>query len=90
MGGGFLKRWESRALLLFFGFRNDSLKYLTGKTLAEIAKMRGTSPEETAMDLVVQDGSRVGTVYFLMSAIGFVLYYICSSNADNWSGYLII
>jgi N-acyl-D-amino-acid deacylase len=40
---------------------------LTGKTLAEVAKMRGTSPEETAMDLVVEDGSRVGTVYFLMS-----------------------
>ena len=53
--------------LLLVGFKNDSLKYLTGKTLAEVAKMRGTSPEETAMDLVVQDGSRVGTVYFLMS-----------------------
>lgn len=53
--------------LLLTGFKNDSLKYLTGKTLAEVAKMRNTSPEETAMDLVVQDGSRVGTVYFLMS-----------------------
>ena len=49
------------------GFRQDSLKRLTGKTLGEVARMRGTSPEITAMDLVVQDGSRVGTVYFLMS-----------------------
>ncbi|NNC35305.1 MAG: D-aminoacylase [Croceitalea sp.] len=53
--------------MILNGFRNDSLRYLTGKTLAEVAKMRGTSPEETAMDLVVQDSSRVGTVYFLMS-----------------------
>ncbi|BFP39326.1 D-aminoacylase [Flavobacteriaceae bacterium GF1] len=53
--------------LLLNGFRNDTLRYLTGKTLGEVAKMRGTSPEETAMDLVVHDSSRVGTVYFLMS-----------------------
>lgn len=53
--------------LLLVGFKNDSLKYLTGKTLAEVANMRNLSPEETAMDLVIQDGSRVGTVYFLMS-----------------------
>lgn len=58
---------ESPAKILLIGFKNDSLKYLTGKSLAEVAAMRGTSPEETAMDLVVQDGSRVGTVYFLMS-----------------------
>ena len=38
-----------------------------GKTLAEIAKLRGTSPEEAAMDLVAMDETRVGTVYFLMS-----------------------
>ena len=53
--------------VLLVEFRQDSLKYLTGKTLAEVAAMRGTSPEETAMDLVVADRSRVGTVYFLMS-----------------------
>ena len=53
--------------LLLVGFKNDSLKYLTGKTLKEVAGMRGISPEETAMDLVVEDGSRVGTIYFLMS-----------------------
>ncbi|MDH4349755.1 MAG: amidohydrolase family protein, partial [Gemmatimonadota bacterium] len=53
--------------IILVEFRQDSLKYLTGKTLAEVAAMRGTSPEETALDLVVADHSRVGTVYFLMS-----------------------
>ena len=53
--------------LLMVGFKNDSLKKYTGKSLAEVAKIRGTSPEVTAMDLVIEDGSRVGTVYFLMS-----------------------
>lgn len=53
--------------LILVGFKNDTLKHYTGKTLAEVSKMRGTSPEETAMDLVIQDGTRVGTVYFLMS-----------------------
>jgi len=53
--------------VLLVGFKNDSLKPLTGKTLSEVAAMRGKSPEETAMDLVIQDDSRVGTVYFLMS-----------------------
>ncbi|WP_375586325.1 amidohydrolase family protein [Cyclobacterium xiamenense] len=58
---------ESYEDILLIGFKNDSLKYLTGKSLAEVAAMRNTSPVETAMDLVVQDGSRVGAVYFLMS-----------------------
>ncbi|MBI2927868.1 MAG: D-aminoacylase [Verrucomicrobia bacterium] len=53
--------------ILLVGFKNERLKPLTGKTLAEVARARGQSPEETAMDLVVEDGSRVGTVYFLMS-----------------------
>ena len=53
--------------LLLVGFKNDSLRHLTGKSLAEVAKLRNKSPEETAMDLVIEDGSRVGTVYFLMS-----------------------
>ena len=52
---------------LLVGFKNEELKPLTGKTLADVAKMRGTSPEDTAMDLVVEDGSRVQAVYFLMS-----------------------
>jgi N-acyl-D-amino-acid deacylase len=52
---------------LLLAFKNPALKPLTGKTLAEVARMRGKSPEETAMDLVVEDGSRVGVAYFLMS-----------------------
>jgi len=53
--------------VLLIAFKNPKLKALTGKTLAEVAKMRGKSAEETAMDLVIEDGSRVGTVYFLMN-----------------------
>jgi N-acyl-D-amino-acid deacylase len=53
--------------VLLIGFKNEKLKPLTGKTLGEVARLRHTSPEETAMDLVVEDDSRVGTVYFLMS-----------------------
>lgn len=52
---------------LLVGFKSDELKPLTGKTLAEVAQMRGTTPEDTAMDLVVEDGSRVQVVYFFMS-----------------------
>lgn len=52
--------------VLLVGFKQDSLKYLTGKTLAEVAALRHKSPEETAMDLVIDDDTRVGTVYFLM------------------------
>jgi N-acyl-D-amino-acid deacylase len=66
--------WENLMLLagspdkvLLIAFKNPKLKPLTGKTLGEVARMRGKSPEETAMDLVIEDGSRVGTVYFLMS-----------------------
>ncbi len=49
------------------GFRSDALKPLTGKTLAEVARLRGTDPVETILDLVLEDRSRVDTVYFLMS-----------------------
>jgi len=52
--------------LLLVGFKADSLKQYTGKSLAEVAKLRGTTPEQTAMDLVVKDGSRVGTIYFII------------------------
>jgi N-acyl-D-amino-acid deacylase len=65
--------WENLLLaagspdrVLLVGFKADSLKYLTGKTLAEVADLYGTSPEDVAIDLVVKDGSRVGTVYFMM------------------------
>lgn len=51
---------------LLLAFKNPRLKPLTGKTLAEVAKMRGESPENTAIDLVIEDGSRVGVAYFMM------------------------
>lgn len=68
------QNWENLYLaaggadkLLLIGFKNEELKPLTGKSLAEVAAMRGKGPIETAMDLVIEDGSRVGTAYFIMS-----------------------
>jgi N-acyl-D-amino-acid deacylase len=52
---------------LLLAFKNPKLKPLTGKTLAEVAKARGESAEDAAIDLVIEDGSRVGVAYFLMS-----------------------
>lgn len=52
--------------VLLLAFKNPALKPLTGRTLAEVATLRGKSPEETAIDLVIEDGTRVGTAYFLM------------------------
>jgi N-acyl-D-aspartate/D-glutamate deacylase len=53
--------------VLLVGFKSDKLKPLTGKSLAEVAKMRGKDPVETILDLLLEDRSRIGTVYFLMS-----------------------
>ena len=53
--------------VLLVGFKTEALKPLTGKTLGEVARMRHSTPEETAMDLVIEDDSRVEAVYFLMS-----------------------
>ena len=53
--------------VLLVGFRSDKLKPLTGKTLSEVARMRGADPVETILNLVLEDRSRVETVYFLMS-----------------------
>jgi len=53
--------------VLLLSFKQDSLKKFTGKTLAQAAEIRGTSPEETAMDLIIQDSTRVGAAYFLMT-----------------------
>jgi N-acyl-D-amino-acid deacylase len=53
--------------VLLVGFKSEQLKPLTGKTLAEVANMRHSTPEDTAMDLVIEDDSRIETVYFLMS-----------------------
>jgi len=66
--------WESLYLaagsadnVLLVGFRTDALKPLTGRTLAEIATERGVSPEDAAIDLLIENGADVSTVYFLMS-----------------------
>ena len=53
--------------ILLVGFKSEKLKSLTGKSLAEVAKRRGKDPIETIMDLISEDESRIGTVYFLMS-----------------------
>lgn len=53
--------------ILLSGFRQEALKPLTGKRLAEVAAMRGTSPEDTLMDLIIEDDSRIFTLYFTMS-----------------------
>jgi N-acyl-D-amino-acid deacylase len=67
-------QWENLYLaagspdrILLVAFKSDKLKPLTGKTLAEVAKMRGKDPIETIMDLIAEDESRIGTIYFLMS-----------------------
>jgi N-acyl-D-amino-acid deacylase len=66
--------WENLCLLAgsperlkLVAFRNEALKPLSGKTLAEVATARGRTPEETILDLVLEDGTRVGVVFFLMS-----------------------
>jgi N-acyl-D-aspartate/D-glutamate deacylase len=66
--------WENMYLaaggpehILLVGFKSENLKPLTGKTLAEIAKMRGKDPIDTAMDLIAEDESRIGTIYFMIS-----------------------
>jgi len=66
--------WENLLMLagspdrvLLVGFRTDKLKPLTGKTLAEVARMRGVSPEDAAIDLVIEDDSRISTIYFIIS-----------------------
>jgi N-acyl-D-amino-acid deacylase len=65
--------WENLGMragpdgMLLLAFKNPALKPLAGKTLAEVAKLRGQTPEETMMSLVVEDGTRVGVAYFLMS-----------------------
>jgi N-acyl-D-amino-acid deacylase len=67
-------KWENLYLsagspdrIILVGFKSEKLKPLTGKTLAEVAKMRGKDPIDTIMDLISEDESRIGTVYFIMS-----------------------
>ncbi len=54
--------------VLLLSFRQDSLRKYIGKTLAEVAKIRNTSPEETAMNLIMQDSTRIGVSYFSMDS----------------------
>jgi N-acyl-D-amino-acid deacylase len=65
-GGAFVGPGGPEGVLLV-GFRQDSLKPLTGKSLKQVAELRGKTAEETAMDLVVQDDSRIECIYFTMS-----------------------
>ena len=67
-------KWENLYLsagspdrIILVGFKSEKLKPLTGKSLAEVAKVRGKDPIDTAMDLVAEDESRIGAVYFMMS-----------------------
>ena len=67
-------QWENMYLLagaperiLLAGFRNPALRQYLGKNIAEVAKLRGTDPVETIMDLILEDRSRVDTIYFMMS-----------------------
>jgi N-acyl-D-amino-acid deacylase len=53
--------------ILLVGFKSEKLKPLTGKSLAEVAKTRGSDPVDTIMDLLLEDRSRIDTLYFLMS-----------------------
>jgi N-acyl-D-amino-acid deacylase len=68
------KDWENLYLatgspdrVVLIGFKTDALKPYTGKTLAEVARLRHTTPEDTAIDLVIEDHTRVSTAYYLMS-----------------------
>jgi N-acyl-D-amino-acid deacylase len=68
--------WENMFLLadsldniLLVCFKSESLKPLTGKTLTEVVEMRGTSTENTIMNLIIEDGSRLGTVHFMQSEV---------------------
>lgn len=62
-----MRKQGSPDKILVIGFNTDSLKYLQGKTLSAIAEIRGSSPEETVMDLIIDDGSNVSAVFFSMS-----------------------
>jgi len=63
---GFYKESGPDGILLI-GFKNEELRSLIGKTLTEVAEMRGTSPEETLIDLLLEDESPISAVYFLMN-----------------------
>jgi N-acyl-D-amino-acid deacylase len=53
--------------IILASFNSEKLKPLIGKTLGEAARSRGTDPVDTIMDLILEDRSRGGAIYFLMS-----------------------
>jgi N-acyl-D-amino-acid deacylase len=67
------KEWENGLIhagpegIILVEAKSAELKPLIGKTLAQIAKMRGTSAEETIIDLIIEDQSNMDVVYFWMS-----------------------
>lgn len=54
--------------VLLLSFKTDSLRKYIGKTLEEVANLRSSSPEETAMNLIVEDSTRIGVSYFSMDS----------------------
>jgi N-acyl-D-amino-acid deacylase len=87
--------WENMYLgvgspdrIMLIGFKSEKLKPLTGKTLAEVAEMRGADPRQVAMDLIVEDQSRIDAVYFSQSedivrrAIALPWVSFCSDEAS--------
>lgn len=53
--------------ILLSGFKQEHMKHLTGRRLSDVARERGTSPKDTVMDLIIEDDSRIFTIYFSMS-----------------------
>jgi N-acyl-D-amino-acid deacylase len=87
-GAADYNEFVSAERILLVSFRNEALKHLTGRSLADVAAMRGTSPEATIMDLIVEDDSRVGSVFFTMSednvrkAVGVPWVSFCSDSGS--------
>ena len=87
--------WENMYLgvgtpdnILFLAFKNDALKHYTGQTLAQVAAARGTPPDETIFDLVIEDDSRVGAAFFMISEDNIrkqVALPWCSADSDEAS-----
>ena len=79
---------ETTDNILVTAFKNDALKPYSGKTLTEVGALRGKDPLETALDLIVEDDSRVGTVFFSMSEenvrreVGLPWVSFCSDSAS--------
>ncbi|MXX96417.1 MAG: D-aminoacylase [Rhodothermaceae bacterium] len=66
------ENWENLMLeagpenVMLVGFRTAPLRQYMGLRLTEVAELRGTSIPAAVMDLILEDTSRVGAIYFLM------------------------